>query len=245
MKGSNRYYFVRAHHQGASLYQDEKGKTYNFEIKRALQSLSEARTTNYLAKEDLYRALFLAGGLFSNRLAQNRNMIIISCGNCVDYKMLATLKLHKLLRARNIVVSSWGAYDMRDRDGSLESDETAVGYAHGKIFLKKAGQVDVDSAAGYRVEHNLDLCSRIAVKTKGAVFNVNELKSASVFEQTIKKLREIRPNYDNQLERCERISTPFGDIADVHYRRVLKPDQEIEDDEDDHDEDDHDDEDDH
>lgn len=234
--GSNRYYFVQADENGASIYQNQNGQNYNFDIKRALETITEARTSNRLDKEDLYKALFLAGTLFSNRLAQNRYMVIISCGNCIDYDMFSTVKLYHMLRARNIVVSAWGAYNMVDTENSL-GNENAIGYAHEKIFLNKVSttEVDVDSLEGYRIEHNQDLCNRLAVRTKGAVFNIEQLKNPKIFEAAISKLREIRPNYENKLEKCERISTPFGDVADFRYKRVKNAN-------DDNDDDDHDDE---
>jgi len=223
---SNRYYFVQADENGASIYQNEAGQTYNFDIKKALQTISEARTSNRVDKKDLYKALFLAGGLFGNRLAQNRYMVIISCGNCIDYDMMATLRVHKVLSARNIVVSAWGAYDMVDTELSLDN-EKAIGYGYDKIFLSKAQstEVEVDSLEAYRIEHNQDLCNRLAVKTGGAVFNVNQLKNSKIFESAINKLRDLRPAYENKLEKCERISTPFGDMADFAYKRVEKNDE--------------------
>lgn len=243
--GNNRYYFVQADENGASVYQNEAGQTYNFEIKKALQTISESRTSNNLDKKDFYKALFLAGSLFTNRLAQNRLLVIVSCGNCIDYKMLSTLKLNRKLKARNIVVSSWGAYTLTDTDGSLDSNERAIGYAHGKLFVRKVdtNEVDTDSLSAYRVEHNQDLCSRLAVKTKGAVFDINEIKTTKIFESTMAKLRELRPSYENTLEKCERISTPFGDVTDFKYKKAVKvsSDAEEDDDEDDDTDDDDDD----
>lgn len=245
--GSNRYYFVQADENGASVYQDETGQTYNFELKKALQTISQSRTSNHLDKKDFHKALFLAGSLFTQRLAQNRLLVIVSCGNCVDYKMLATLKLSRKLKARNIVVSSWGAYNMVDTDNSLDSNERAVGYAYGKIFVRKVDtdEVDTDSLSAYRVEHNQDLCSRLAIRTKGGVFDVNQIKSTKIFASTMAKLRELRPSYENTLQRCDRISTPFGDVTDFKYTKVAKTTTDAEADDDDDDDKDDDDDDDH
>lgn len=237
VEASNRYHFVYASHHQTSVYQDETGKSSNFDIKKALQTIAAAQAgSNVIDKKDLYKAFFMAGSLFGNRLAANRFMVIISCGNCIDYDMMATLKLSKVLKARNIVVSSWGDYKMHDLDGSLEN-EHAVGYGYNKIFLNKdqTSDVDVDSLEGYRVEHNQDLCGRLAAKTKGAVFDINQLKDSKIFQATITKLRQVRPTFDHKIDRCERVSTPMGDMADFNFKRTARKSDDVEEDADDDD----------
>lgn len=207
------------------------------DAKKAVQTIGQAQTSNRIGKKAFYRALFLAGTIFRNRLAQNRQLVIVSCGNCVDYDMMAALKLNKILKARNVVVSAYGNYEMTDLDESL-GDEKAIGYGYQKIFLgKDSGEVEVDSLEGYKVEHNMDLCSRLAVKTGGAVFDVNQLKNAKVFETTIAQLREVRPKFENKVSKCERISTPFGDMADFSYKRTRVSGDADDDEDDDNDED--------
>lgn len=218
---------MHANHKSASIVQDASGNSDNIDIKKALETISKSRISSTIDKKDLYHALFLAGSLFGRRLAANRYMVIISCGNCIDYDMLATVKISKLLKARNIIVSSWGSYTMVDRENSLEN-ENCVGYGYEKVFLNKAKttDIDVDSLSGYRIEHNQDLCSRLAAKTSGAVFDINQLKSSKIFEATVTKLREVRPSFENKIEKCERISTPYGDVADFKFRRIQsQPDE--------------------
>lgn len=203
---------------GASVYQSENGQTFNFDVKRAYQSISETQTKD-IQKDDLYQALFLAGSLFTNRLAQSRHLVIVGCGNCVQYSSRAAILLERLLSKRNIVVSSWDKYDIVDPDLTAEN---IIGYGQGKVFLNQKGtsDLDTDTLESYRFEHRLDLCTRLAAKTNGNVFNIDFIRKPEIFEQVAEKLSELEPNRRTKLKSCERVETPFGDVDDFSFRTI-------------------------
>lgn len=163
--------------------------------------------------------MFLAGSLFTNRLAQNRHLIIVGCGNCVQYSSKAAVLLERLLSKRNIVVSSWDDYNIADPD---LFGENIIGYGQNKVFLSQQGslEVDEDSMESYRFEHRLDLCTRLATKTNGNVFNINFIRKPQVFEQVAEKLAKLESKKTSQLKTCERVETPFGDVDDFSFKKA-------------------------
>ena len=214
---------VKVDENDASIYQSEASEMSNVDMKKAFQSFGEDKSSK-VSKEGLYKGLYLAGTLFTNRLAENRIIVIVSCGNCLSYSALATLRLEKLLDKRNIIISAWGDYEMSDKSGMLGDEEKAFGYTDDNLFLYKASDksVDTDSLDAYKVEHKGDLCNRLAVKTEGSVFDIKYMRRADVFEKTLVKLQEKRTKYENKLEKCERVDTPFGDVDDFKYSRTEK-----------------------
>ena len=215
----NRFYFVKVHeNNGASVYQSESGQTFNFDVKKAYQTISEDKTLG-VEKNDLYNALFLSGSLFTDRLASNRHIIIVGCGNCIKYSSRSAIILERLLSKRNIIVSAWDEYNIEEAD---LVDETIIGYGQGNVFLTKKGtkNVDTDAEDSYAFEHRLDLCSRLAVKTKGNVFNINYIRQPQIFEKVAESLAQLAPKYQQNLSTCERVETPFGDVDDFSYTRV-------------------------
>lgn len=163
--------------------------------------------------------MFLAGSLFTNRLAQNRHLIIVGCGNCVQYSSKAAVLVERLLSKRNIVVSSWDDYNIVDAD---LFDENIIGYGQNKVFLTQQGssQVEAEPSESYRLEHRLDLCTRLATKTNGNVFNINFIRKPQIFDQVAQILSESSSEYTSHLKTCERVETPYGDVDDFSFKRV-------------------------
>lgn len=163
--------------------------------------------------------MFLAGSLFTNRLAQNRHLIIVGCGNCVQYSSKAAVLVERLLSKRNIVVSSWDDYNIVDAD---LFDENIIGYGQNKVFLAQQGssQVEAEPSESYRLEHRLDLCTRLATKTNGNVFNINFIRKPQIFDQVAQLLSESSSEYTSHLKTCERVETPYGDVDDFSFKRV-------------------------
>ncbi len=219
----NRYHIVKVNQNGqASVYQNEKGQTYNFDVKEALNSVGEDNNSSEpVNKESLYHGLFLAANLFSSRVAQQRKLIIVSCGNCVDYSPLKSIRLSKLLNQRNIVVSSYStSYSIVDQD----SNEELVGYGRGQVFLldSETPELELSDLDSYLPEHKGDLCHRLAQKTNGYVFNLNKLNEEGVFAKVIQKQLELKPNYQHTLRQCVRLDTPFGDFDDFQYEQTAE-----------------------
>jgi hypothetical protein len=215
---SNRYYFVKVDDEGASLYQSE---TANFDVKKAIKQVSESTTVSDVKKEHFYEGLFLAASQLTKRVASSRSIIIVSCGNCLPYSSLSTLKVVKKLQARNIQVGAWGDYTMVERGNQLD-DQVAFGHGKDNLFLNKknTNEVAVDSAEAYSIEFDRDFCNTLAIKTNGYVFDINHLKRGRVFEEVIKQLQQ-EPKKENTrtIEKCERIRSPYGDGADFSFSK--------------------------
>jgi len=177
--------------------------------------------TELIDKKGLYKALFLAGSIFadSGRIA-NRFVTIVSCGNCLPntFTGLPLLRLEKMLKARNIVVSSWGEYQMVDKSSD---DEIPIGYSqdHTLLYKKSDKTVEIDESSSYEVEYKSDFCSRLSEKTKGGIFNLNFIRKADVNFDLISKLIETIDPFEVENARCEKIDTPFGDLTDFTFTK--------------------------
>ncbi len=133
----------------ASIYQPANGGIVNPDISK-LELNDES--SNEVSKHSFMQGLDLAMHLFSERLATQRRLIIVSCGNCLDYSAIQTLKLEKLLRERSVIVSAWGDYSMVDlnRD-SEDSSETIIGYSPTSVFILKNDELSTDILESYKV----------------------------------------------------------------------------------------------
>ena len=186
--------------------------------------MTSSMKTEMIGNKGLYKALFLAGSIFSNsgRIA-GRFVTIVSCGNCManSFTSLPVLRLEKMLRERNILVSAWGDYQMIDKESDSE-DETPFGYSNNNAFLlKKDNSVVIDDLNAYEIEHKSDLCSRLVDKTKGGIFNINQIRKANVNEKVINGLVEAMKPYEVTEARCERIDTNLGDLTDISFKKVM------------------------
>lgn len=116
-------------------------------------------------------------------------------------------------------MSAWDDYNIEDPD---LVEEAIFGYGQGNVFISKkaTNSVETDSDDSYSFEHKIDLCSRLAVKTKGNVFNINYIRQPQIFDQVAETLSQIAPKYQEKLGTCERVDTPFGDVDDFSYTRT-------------------------
>ncbi|RNA25981.1 hypothetical protein BpHYR1_005247, partial [Brachionus plicatilis] len=85
------------------------------------------------------------------------------------------------------------------------------------LYYKESDESDMES---YRFEHRLDLCTRLATKTNGNVFNINFIRKPQVFEQVAEKLAKLESKQTSQLKTCERVETSFGDVDDFSFKKV-------------------------
>ena len=198
----------------------------NLDYKMAYETNTK---TELIGEKGLYKALFLAGSIFadSGRIA-GRFVTIVSCGNCMSnsFTGLPTLRLERMLRQRNILVSAWGEYQMIDKQ-SDSNDEMPIGYSHNNDFLYKKSDksVDVDDLTAYSIEHKSDACSRLVDKTKGGVFNINQMRTASINAKVVNGLIDAMKPYEVSNVKCQRVDTPFGDVTDISFKRIVKEDQ--------------------
>ncbi len=213
----NKYYVVAVDENDASVYQSDSSELSNYELKKALDNNEK---TSDVSKENFNKALFLAASLFSKRLAQNRFLIIKSCGNCLPYSMFDTLKYAKKVAERNVIVHSWGDYNIQnlENDGS---DDIPVGYDEENLYLYKQNEktIDTDTLESYKIEHSADLCHRLAVKTQGSVLNINYLNKNEVLDKVTEMLEEPAAKFDYKIGRCNKYDTNYGDLLDFQYTR--------------------------
>lgn len=195
---------------------------YNFDLKKAYETLADD-STRKINKEQFKKGIFLAASLFSKRMVQNRFLIIRSCGNCLPYNPIDAIKYSRLINQRNVIVHSWGDYEMKNLEGSDEQ-EIPIGYIEEDLYMYKPNEkkVETDNMDSYKIEHRADLCQRLAVKTKGSVMNINFLRNKEVmssfgdlFQEKVDKLE-----YEYQINKCQKLDTPFGDVTDFSYNRM-------------------------
>jgi hypothetical protein len=211
-------YLIKVGADEPSVVQD--GSILNVDLSKA--NLTQ-ETTEQVSESSFKKALVLSSHLFAQRVASQRRLIIVSCGNCLGYSLLNTLKASRYLNERNIMVTSWGKYEMSDLNNQDEaSTETIIGYNADNVFLLKpdTDEVETDGADGYKVEHKGDLCHRLALKTDGNVFDISHIKDPKLFQQVVKKLEENKVSYKTTIKRCERLDTLYGDIDDFSITRT-------------------------
>ncbi len=173
---------------------------------------------NYDVSEVAFRkAMILAGSIFTQRLAQHRHLVFLSCGNCLPYR-LNSMKYLKKLRQRNIVVSSIGDYQFKNLD-NFESEERPVAYDNQNIYLfdDNEDSLDDDLLENYNIDHDVDMCARLAIKTGGLVVT-NDKKSMLETAKLIWKTPSS--SYSYKVGKCEKFVTPYGDLTDFSYTRT-------------------------
>ena len=242
---ADRLFVIKVDSTSPSVFQSDAAKIFNTDIAQAYDAFGTMNSsTEVVSKSKFYKAIHLAVNLFAQRTAVERRIVLVSCGNCLDYSALDTLQLVKLLDERNVIVSSWGSYNLKDKnageskdadndeddeDDDNDSDEdedeeesgssdadVPIGYSSENVFLLSADKksVSTDSVDGYTLEHSSDLCHRLAVRTDGEVFNLAYMRQANVFAKVLENLRDTKPNYARSIKRCQRVDTSYGDIDD-------------------------------
>ncbi len=171
-----------------------------------------------VSKSAFEKALVLAGSIFTQRLAQNRVIVFTSCGNCLPYK-LNSFKYVKHLAKRNVIVHSIGLYNIKNLDDDEFSEEIPFAYNKNKLFLynKEDNSFDNDYLDSYRINHQMDLCGKLAVKTDGFVVDANK--------DTLKKSAELvlnnkLNNFSYKLGKCQKIDSSYGDLTNFSYTRT-------------------------
>ena len=220
-KAQHRYFAVQIEENDASIYQTENNEISNFDLKKASDALATNSTSYSISEKAFAKALFLATTLFSKRVAQHRFLIIRSCGNCLDYSILSTLKYDSRLSNRNIIVNSWGDYEMKNEEN--DEDTSIVGYDDKNflVYQKKEKKIENDDIFSIKVEHKADLCYRLASKTLGTVLNLNELANQRILDQVTENLLKPSTKYTYQINSCQKFDYVFGDFADFSYNRVI------------------------
>ena len=189
-------------------------------MQKAQEALSDDKTVQ-VSKEAFKKGLILAASLFSQRLAENRVLIVKSCGNCLPSSFLSGYVAKKLAE-RNIVVHSWGLYDIEHVD-EKDSADLPFGYDAKNIFLfnKAEQKVDTEDLENYKINHKLDFCQSIAAKTNGQVVNLALLNESLVANEVAQNLFSAAKSkkFTYKLGSCQKLDTSYGDLTDFSYSR--------------------------
>lgn len=208
----NRYYVVSASNKAVSVVQSADGKDYNVDLSTV--KLPEQKES--VDKETFIKAMYTAGSLLTQRLAQHRHIVVESCGNSMSYKLNSLFFLRKL-NERNVVVHSVGDYNIKNLDWE-EKGVSIYGYGYKQLFqyYNDDEEADNDDLAAFNIDHTLDMPARLAVKTGGLVL-VREGKYAAHNLNLI--LNENPKTYTYKVGTCERLDSLYGDLTDFKYTR--------------------------
>ena len=220
---NNRRYAVMVSGDDASIAQSASGQIHNLQPEE-FKYLNKVSAPVQISKSAFEKALVLAGSIFTQRLAQNRVIVFLSCGNCLPYK-LNSFKYAKILAKRNVVVHSVGLYNIKNLDEDEDSEEIPFAYNKNKLYLynKEENSFDNDYLDSYSINHRMDLCAKLAVKSEGMVVDANEKTLAKgaelVFENKLNK-------FSYKLGKCQKIDSSYGDLTDFSYTRTEIPSDE-------------------
>jgi hypothetical protein len=208
----NRYYVVVASNEVVSVVQGADGKDYNVDISQ----IKPSETTEQIDTETFIRAMYTAGSLLTQRLAQHRHIVIESCGNSLPYRLDSFFYLRHLAE-RNVVVHSIGNYEIKNLDFEDEGS-TIFGYGYNKVFLYDSSQKtsDDDSLDNYSIDHTLDLPARLAVKTGGLVL----VRSGPFMAFNLDLVKNYPKQFTYNVGTCQRLDSVYGDLTDFKYTRT-------------------------
>ena len=214
----NKYYLIKVSSKGASVYQGEDGQISNFDLKKAFNVVTDDKTSYDVKPGSFYTAMFYAANIFSQRVANSRRLFILSCGNCPRYNALDAYIYGSKLNERNIQVIAYGDYKMVDED-SVDSDDIPIGYGQGQVYLynEEDKNVENDNYDSYKIDHRADMCQRFASKTNGFTYNMAYLNKPGAFMKVSKKVLDLTPKSEINVNQCVRFQTPLGDFDDFSY----------------------------
>jgi hypothetical protein len=223
----NKYYVVSIDQYDTSIYQPEMTtEQANFDLKKAYETLEDDFTLDTIKKSQFNKGLYLAASLFSRRLAKNRFLVIRSCGNCLPYTSIDAIRYTKMINERNVVVHSWGDYEMKMLDNTDDDNESTktVGYDDENLFYYNNNdkKLEIEPLNSYKLEHDVDLCSRLAVKTSGSVVDIKQLKEKEIMNLYTEMMQQKaeETEYEFKIKKCQKLDTSFGDLTDFQYTRT-------------------------
>jgi hypothetical protein len=214
---------VKVEGNDASVYQSANGELSDFDVAAAVKSVgdqSQSIPTEWAFK----KGIFYAQSLFARRVASSRHLVFLSCGNCLKYKFGLVNRLARELKKSNIVVSSFGDYNIKlvDDDDDADSSQQVVGYNEEDIFFYKPAdnEMESDSKKEFKFEHESDVCHRLAVRSHGAVYNLKSLKNAAVFKNVAESFKKFNEEHTVSLKSCEVSRSKWGSYADFSFSNV-------------------------
>lgn len=218
-KNRNNYYIIKVDKDETSIYQADNGQIVNVDVKAAASVVHDRTPSNTVERDNFLEALHYAQALFARRTAASRNLIIASCGNCLPYKISDVRKLSKELSARNIIVSSWGDYNL-NLGSDAADNETPIGYSESQLYIQTGKEFVNEQLSSYKVEHEGDTCHRLAVRTHGTVFDIKQIRKADVLPKLPEWFQENRDSHTFELKKCEIVNSKLGSFADFKFSKI-------------------------
>jgi len=164
--------------------------------------------------------MVLAGSVFSERISKNRHLVFFSCDNCRPYG-LDPLQFSDKLQKQNVVVSSIGDYRLIDLD-TYGRDERPIGNYDNDVFFYVDDSKRNSSEhylRSYKLDHDVDLCTSLAIKTGGLV-EAKDGESMTEVAGLVQK--QSKAEYSYKADKCEKVSTEYGDFTGFSYLRNEK-----------------------
>jgi hypothetical protein len=219
---NHKYYMVKIERDEVSVFQSANGELSNFDVSEAVKLVDDQ--SNSIPNEWAFeKAIFYAKSLFARRIASSRHLVILSCGNCLKYKFSLVNRLAREMRNSNIVVSSFGDYNIKlVNEEENDASQKIVGYNHEDIFFYRPGdnEVESDEKKQFDFEHESDVCHRLAVRSHGAVYNLKSLNNAAVFKNVAESFKKFNDEHTVSLKSCDIAQSKFGAYADFKFSNV-------------------------
>ena len=85
------------------------------------------------------------------------------------------------------------------------------------LFNDEEGTMDNDFLESYKIDHDVDMCAKLAIKTGGLV----AMKDRKAMAETAALIwKTPSTSYSYKVGKCEKFVTPFGDLTDFSYSRT-------------------------
>ena len=217
------FYGIKIDGDDTSIYQARNGQ-FVITDGKVLNSAFKSNSNNKITQLAFYKALFYAQTLFAKRVASARHLIIVSCGNCLPHNSKFITKLSKELEARNVIVSSWGDYNIKF-DGEKDN---VIGYNSKDYFYSTddKNELNIGRIGASRVEHENDMCHRLALRTHGSVFNLREVRKTSVLDKLPELVQRSSQRFSFSIKSCQLVQNKkFSDFADFKFDREVNKTQ--------------------
>lgn len=178
--------------------------------------LSCMKKTSEVSKKAFKKGMMLAGSLLTQRLAQHRIIVIKGCGNCPPYAYNSQFIIKKL-KERNIKIISVDEHNIKDLD-DLGDGTVVYGYDNNRVhYMTEDGDFDHEPRDDFKIDHRLDLCARLAVKTGGYVIDSSNPKTDL---ESLKLVLKNRPAASYKVGTCQKLNTPIGDFTDFSFTKT-------------------------
>ena len=85
-----------------SVFQTDASQIVNTDATLAYDAFGQMNSSEVLSKSKFYAAIHMAIDIFTQRNAMERRISFISCGNCLEYSPLETIKVRNKITQKLI-----------------------------------------------------------------------------------------------------------------------------------------------